>query len=300
MISGLIFLTACNHFSTNEPDNLPRAVSDLENTMVQSNNAFGFNLLQETAASEAYGNLCISPLSVSFALGMAYNGSATVTETAMRNTLDYGNMTEAEINSTYQSLIDLLHNLDQSVIMNIANSAWCRDNFPFKEEFITALQTYFDAEVQNLDFSDPAAVDIINGWVDTKTNGKIDEIIDSIPAEAVLYLINALYFKADWTTKFDPDETAEAPFYLADGTTKNCSMMNLMSSFPYFENDTFKAVSLPYGNEQYSMTILLPKPGRTTAEAIDLLTPQNWTRWISSLASREITIQLPKFTLEYS
>ncbi len=144
---------------------------------------------------------------------MTYNGAEGTTRDAMKETLKLGNLTDEEINVSYKSIIDQLVKLDPKVIINIANSIWYKLDFQVQNEFIQLNKDYYYAEVNELDFLAPDAKDIINGWVNEKTKGLIPAIIDNIPPEAVMYLINAIYFKGVWMYEFDPDDTREQDFY---------------------------------------------------------------------------------------
>jgi serine protease inhibitor len=290
----------CSNKPVDPPDNPPRELTAAEKHVVESDNKFGLKLFGEIVKQNKGSNVFISPLSVSMALGMTYNGAEDSTEKAMRNVLELAGLTEQEINESYQSLIDLLTQLDPKVIFEIANSIWCREGFSVKEEFTNINQTYFDAEVAALDFNKPDASKTINGWVDEKTHGKITEIVpDKINPETVMFLINAIYFKGTWTCEFDKEDTQEDWFNLPDSSQIRCQMMRQEKEFSYFENDLFQAVDLPYGNEKFSMTIFLPKLGVGTDSLISLFSQENWNSWLSSFASDSGKLYFPKFTLEY-
>ena len=150
------------------------------------------------------------------------------------------------------------------------------------------------------DFYDPDAVTTINNWVADKTKNKITEILNKIPAAAVMYLINAIYFKGIWKYEFDESDTKEKPFYLSNGTTKNVPMMVQEASFNYLSNDIIQAVEMPYGTGNYSMIILLPQYNKTLDDIIDQLSNENWNRWLSEFYEVEnVQIHLPKFKFEY-
>jgi len=160
-----------------------RALSQLtmaEKSLVKSDNKFGFKLFKEIINEEKNKNVFVSPLSVSMALSMTYNGANGSTKEAMQKTLELSGLTLKEVNESYKSLIELLTNLDPEVKFQIANSIWYREIFPVEDEFIDINKTYFDAQVSGLDFSVPEASNIINGWVNEKTNGKIEEIVDDV------------------------------------------------------------------------------------------------------------------------
>jgi len=137
----------------------------------------------------------------------------------MEKTLELSGLTIDEINENYKMLIDALVSVDPKVLMSIANSIWYKQTFEMEQDFINVNQNYFYAEVSPLDFLDPESVNTINNWIADKTNDKITEILDEIPRDAVMYLINAIYFKGIWKYEFDESDTEEMPFYLRDGTT---------------------------------------------------------------------------------
>ncbi|MBC8236461.1 serpin family protein [bacterium] len=278
----------------------PSQLTLAERGLVGSDNKFGFKLFKEISREEQNENIFISPLSVAMALGMTYNGADGSTQKAMQETLELSGLTLQEINESYKSLIELLTNLDPKVKFQIANSIWYRELFPVGNEFIDINKTYFDAEVSGLDFSAPNASNIINGWVDEKTNGKIKKIVDDpINPLTMMFLINAIYFKGIWTYEFDESHTKDDMFTLPDGSKKPCQMMTQEGEFQYFENDDFQAIDLPYGDGDFRMTIFLPSIEKDVNSLIGELNQENWNRWISSFHKQELTLQLPKFTLEY-
>jgi serpin B len=271
-----------------------------ERSLVGSDNNFGFKLFKEIVKEEKHKNIFISPLSVAMALGMTYNGANGSTQEAMQKTLELSGLTLQEINESYKSLIELLTNLDPKVKFQIANSIWYREMFPVEAEFIDINKIYFDAQVSGLDFSAPNASKIINGWVNEKTNGKIKEIVDDpINPLTMMFLINAIYFKGIWTSEFDESQTQDDMFTLPDGSKKPCKMMTQESEFQYFENDDFQAIDLPYGDGNFSMTILLPRLEKDVDSLVAELNQETWNLWMNSFQKRELTVQLPKFTLEY-
>jgi serpin B len=294
------FLTSCAEHVVSPPERVMRELTVAEKRLVETDNKFGFKLFREIVRQEQNKNVFISPLSVSMALGMTYNGANGSTETAMRQTLEFGDMTLEEINSSYKSLIELLSQLDPKVKFQLANSIWYRQEYAFEPEFINLNQTYFNAVVRGLDFNDPDAARTINGWVEQNTNGKIKQIVDDpIAWETVMFLINAIYFKGIWTYQFDPQQTQDDQFNLLDGSKKSCKMMNLKADLPYFANAQFQAVDLPYGDGDFSMTILLPSPQTPINALIADLQHENWQLWAKSFSKQAGSLALPKFLLEY-
>ena len=290
----------CSDSSTNPNADIVRNLTTAEVKLTESDNKFGLKLFGKIVETEQDKNIFISPLSVSMALGMTYNGADSTTLEAMHETLEYGDLTIQEVNESYRSLIELLTELDPKVIFDIANSIWYREGFPVENDFLTTNQDYFDAVVRALDFSSDDAADIINAWVNENTNGKIEKIVDKpIDPLTVMFLINAIYFKGTWTYEFDEENTTDDIFYLPDGSEKGCKMMSHQCDHNYFENEQFQAIDLPYGDAGFSMTILLPKPGIDTDSLIAQMNNNTWNSWLGSFSEQEVNLFLPKFKLEY-
>jgi serpin B len=277
-----------------------RDLTTVEKELVSSGNKFGLELFREIVSQEGDKNIFISPLSVAMALGMTYNGANGTTQEAMQNTLELQGMSLEEVNKSYRSVIDLLRGLDPKVTFQIANSIWYRQGFEVESTFVDLNTTYFDAVVQALDFANPAAVVTINNWVKENTNGKINKIIERIPVNTVMYLIDAIYFKGTWKLRFDPRKTTTEPFHLSDGAEKSCQMMSMPETgISYFGTDVFSAIDLKYGAGDYSMTILLPHSDKNLDSVMAQLTDENWQSWLGQFRVRDWELQIPKFEVEY-
>ena len=192
MLSFILLTTGCNTHNGPAPDPADIVLSEKSLQLVKSDNSFSFNLLSKIP-EDHQRNMMVSPLSASPALSMTLNGANGETKTAMQNTLGLQGLSQDEINQIYLDLVSALKKADPKVVLNIANSIWIRKGFPVLASFTDVNKKYFDASVENLDF-DQTALNIINSWVNTKTNGKIPTILDSISAEEIMFLINAIYF----------------------------------------------------------------------------------------------------------
>ena len=280
-----------------------RELSTAEKEIAGASNVFGVNLLTRLNEMESPGdNIFISPLSISMALGMTLNGAEENTLAEMKDVLGFSGLSIEEINESYRGLLDLLPHIDPDVEMLIANSIWYREGFPVLDEFIGINKEYFDTEVEGLDFSLPEASDIMNEWVEQKTNGLIDSIVpDNIHPLTMMFLINAMYFKGNWTLPFDEDDTHDAKFRLTDGSTVNVKMMAQESEYRYFQSNDFSIIDIPYGEEYYSMTVVLPPEGVSIYEFIASMNSSSWGAWLAALPDEggEIKLYLPRFTLEY-
>lgn len=293
IIMGVVF--ACSDWLTGSDPSRDIKLTKVQEDLLQAENTFGFHLFREITNQGTEGNIFISPLSVSMALGMTLNGASGTTYDSIRSVLGYRDISQKDINTSYQDLMEQLTALDPKVALQIANSIWSREEFQVEQTFIDVNQQYFDAEVQSLDFSDPRSLDIINNWVAAKTQDNIPHLLDGISPEMVMYLINAIYFKGDWTQEFNPKLTSKSTFYLADGGEIQWDMMSADREMSYFETDQFQAVDLPYGDEKFSMAILLPKKGHELDALIQELSPQQWHQWMTQFEDQEGHLTLPKF-----
>jgi serine protease inhibitor len=275
-------------------------LTEKQKQLIDSGNAFGFDFFREVnELSGGESNLMVSPLSVSMALGMTRNGARGSTLEGMTRTLGFSGLSDQEINESYKYILKTFTGLDPKVKLNIANSIWYRNDFNVEQPFIATNQDYFGASVTPLDFSSPSAVTTINAWVNEKTNQLIPTIIKEIPGDAVMYLINAVYFKGQWKFQFKTSETQLKPFHLADNTEIQAESMLQHATISYLQRSGFKAVELPYNQGNFAMTVLLPDPDKTVSDVIGQMTQENWIAWGSQFVESDIQLQLPKFKYEY-
>jgi serine protease inhibitor len=299
LLTGLS--SACKKSSEPEKTEMKQVqLTEKQKQLINDNNAFGFDFFRKVNAySDGNINLMVSPLSVSMALGMTRNGARGTTQDGMTHALGFGNLTNQEINESYKYILQTLTGLDPKVKLSIANSIWYRNTFAVEQPFITANQNYFDASVTPLDFTDPDAVGTINSWVNEKTNQLIPTIIDQIPAEAVMYLINAVYFKGQWKYQFKTSETQLKPFHLADNSGIQAQSMVQHATISYLQGTGFSAVDLPYNQGNFTMMILLPDADKTVNDVVNQLTKENWETWGAQFSNHDIQLQLPKFKYKY-
>ena len=268
-----------------------------------ANTKFSFKLFSEILKqnnSQNSQNIFISPTSVAIALAMTYNGAKGETQQAMAKTLELQGISLQEINSANAALIAAVHNADDKVQLNIANSLWAKQDINFNPDFLQTTEDFYKATVTNLDFSDPGAVNAINDWVKQSTNGKIDAIVQQINPDDVMFLINAIYFKGKWTKEFNPAQTTQQPFYLTAGEEKQHPLMSQSGEYKYYENKKFQAVSLPYGNDgRLSLYVFLPSDNSSLTAFYQDLNADNWEKWIAQFRNRQGSIRLPRFKINY-
>jgi len=279
----------------------PNNQINVDARLVAANTKFGFNLFNTLSKQQPNKNIFISPTSVALALSMTYNGVSGETKQEMTKVLELRGMTPQEINAANQNLQNSLQKNDPNVQVSIANSLWAKQGFSLKPEFLQINQEYYKANLSELDFTIPQeALSIINNWVSQKTQGKIDQIVEEISPDQVLFLINAIYFKGNWKTPFDKSKTTNKTFYLTDSSSKQHPMMSQMGFYPCYATDTFKAVSLAYGKKgALRIYIFLPNSNTNLATFSQQLTAENWDKWMQEFIEINGIIEIPRFKIEY-
>lgn len=269
--------------------------------IIASNTKFAFDIFRQLNNEDRDKSIFISPLSISTALAMTYQGAGTTTRDAMAKVLGYDGYDAAKINETYQNMLRYLHQADSKIKLNISNSIWIRDGEEVKKNFIDVNKNIFDAYVASLDFSKDSAADAINGWISDSTGGLIKKMIEPpISPRVVMYLINAIYFKGEWKKQFDRKNSTNADFYSGDGSKKEVVMMRRTGKVEYGQGDGYKAVRLPYGKGKTSMYCILPEEGTSVNDFIDSMNPEKWKE-IRDIVSEtdDVNLQLPRFKQEY-
>lgn len=268
--------------------------------LVSAYECFSFQLLSQLVKQDPDTNVFVSPISVAIALAMTYNGARGTTEQTIAKALGLDGLSLQEINAANQWLLSIGDNLNSQIQIAFANSLWVKQGTSLDDDFVQRLKVAYLSEVANLDFANPDAAMTINRWVAEKTQEKIKELVaPSQIRNAIIVLINAIYFKGIWTQQFDKDRTKERPFTLPDGSLRSHPMMSQSSQYLYYEREKFQAVSLPYGDGRVSMYIFLPKESSSIEEFQTLLTVENWRSWMSRFYEMEGDIGLPRFKAEY-
>ena len=269
--------------------------------LTEANTIFSIELFETLLNKEPNSNIFISPASISLALAMTYVGAKGETALAMAKVLGFEGMSREDINAAFLDLSKILDLDEPQVQLDIANSLWVRKGVEFYEEFLEANRKNFGAEIAALDFNQPDAASTINRWVEQRTNGKITDLVSApIDPMAVLFLINAIYFNADWATPFNPSLTKDLPFELLGGGTKELPLMFRTGMMPYLDGEGFQAVGLPYGDtDRLSMYVFLPDADSDLSRFHAQLTPTNWNKWLAAFSDKTGSLGLPRFKLEY-
>ena len=282
--------------STTAPPAVMQAQQDntpVDPAIVTADNTFGVNLFQNLYSGTP-GNVAIAPISVAMALQIVYNGAGGATQQGMAQTLQLGSLSTTDLNNDNAALQGSLMNPDPQVNLTIANSLWMHlDTNPLPAAFTQMDQTYYGATVGDL----AGAPDNVNSWVNTATNGLISSILPpGNYASVVAVIANVIYFKGQWSTGFDPSQTAPAPFTLMDGTQVSVSMMHQSATYGYLQGANFQAVRIPYGAGRFSMLAVMPNAGTNFNSFVAGLTPAMLNTWEGQLQTVMGNLSMPKFT----
>ena len=287
-----------NMLSNPEPIQLTAEQKEFAN----DNNQFTLNFLKTVNEVDQSGKSFIySPLSITYVLGMVNDAATGKTEEELEQTLGFHKRGIQAVNEYCKKLIEGLPKVDKNVTLDIANAIFVNQNYTLKQQFQQDMQHYYDAKAETIDFSSPQTLEHINGWCNDKTKGMIPKILDKVYPYTVSYLLNAIYFKADWASKFDPKNTKEETFTTEKGST-TLPIMHQNVLISYLKTNTYSAVILPYGSGLWNMTVLLPEEGRTTDDIIKEGAPSsvmNNRGWCetggNTFKDHEVDLKLPRF-----
>lgn len=270
-----------------------------QTVFANDNNGFTLNFFQSLNGKTKNQSVICSPLSITYVLSMVNDAATGTTEQELEQTLGFHKGGIRAVNDYCKNLIDNLPHVDEKVQLDIANAIFVNDKYQLKKQFQQDMANYYDAKAEALDFSSSSTLDRINGWCDEKTRGMIPNILEQVDPRAVSYLLNAIYFKADWASMFEKNETREEVFTTPDGETR-VPLMHQNVYMNYLRNDIYAAVSIPYGNCRWMMTVMLPEEGKTTDDVISSLAASGWStdylkNPLREARGYEVDLKLPRF-----
>ena len=250
-------------------ENNPRiqvSLSDEEQTLVMSVNDLGFNLFRKVGASES---ILLSPLGMTYALGLINNGAAGKTRTQINQVLGCDDKKAANINKFCRKMLTETPKLDKLATIDISNEFTSHKNIQPK----------------------PAFKEVAKDSYDTK-------FMASESDQLKFTLVNTINFKGIWTDKFPKAYTQDEMFKGEDGKEQTVPMMNQTHQFFYTENDLCQTLCLPYSNGAYQMIVLLPKEGKTVKEVAQSLTADSWEKMYDQMRRVRVDVKLPRFESE--
>ena len=294
-VAVALMMVGCNSSTNNEAPFVVCPPTGLELTrgeqeLVSSNNDFAFNLFRQVAKADE--SQIISPISITYALGMLNNGAAGQTQQQINQVLGF---TDADaVNSFCQKMLVLAPQLDTQTKLLIANNIYVNKDYVLYPEFVKKANDYYFAQPETRDFHDGKTMDVINQWASDHTEQMIDKVLDekSFSPDAASYLLNAIYFKGEWSSKFDKQNTQQEPF---GDTDQQVPMMRQEGSFLYTANEDCQALQLPYGSGLYTMTVLLPNEGKAVSDILQGMTAEGWKQLNAKMADVTVDVKLPRF-----
>ena len=306
-----VIMIAANASAT-EATNVPRRTN--EQIITEGNNKFALELYARLRVGK--GNLFLSPYSISTALGMAYAGARSETESQMAEVLHFPTAVSEQVKPPadpasgrqrfaleFGKIIKDLNHRGRAggYELEVANALWGQKRYRFLDEFLETVKTNYDGQFSEVDFVKAAedARKTINTWVEKETNNKIKDLISKgvLNSMTRLVLTNAIYFKGNWARQFKEERTRDAPFTLADGRKIDVAMMNQTAEFGYIQADTFQGLELPYADDELSMIVLLPIKYDGLSELEKTLTLDNLSQWLAKLHKRKVVVSIPRFKM---
>lgn len=273
----------------------PENVTAMTDLSVQSEKASDFAVRLLQASAEDGKNTLLSPLSVLCALAMTANGAEGETRSQMEAVLG---MSVEELNLYLYSYMQSLPQ-EEKAKLSLANSIWFTEDkrFTVNQNFLQTNANYYGADVYETPFDSQTCKDI-NTWVKQKTNGMIPEILDEVPPDAIMYLVNALAFEGEWTKVYEKNQVREGVFTKEDGSEQKVDFM-YGSEYSYLENENATGFLKYYKGGKYAFAALLPKEGVSLSELIESLSGENLYQLLKSPAAVSVLTAIPKFETEY-
>jgi len=292
------FLASC--MGTDLPVAVPQCDPTIYSELVRGNTQFASNLYQQLSPVANASGFVYSPYSISNALAMSFAGAGSETARQMAQVLGFNldpqTLPRAFALLNYQLLADGQANGNQ---LNISNALFVQNGFSLESDFTATLQNDYASPVQQVDFQNNSseAINTINSWISDRTQGLIPQLVDhqSITPSTVFALVNAIYFKGNWSSPFDTGRTSPATFYIDSSSSIQTPMMNQDEVFPAMQTDAFTLVELPYSGDKMAMDVFLPNQIDGLPSLTNSLSESSYANWISQLIPYYVFLSFPKF-----
>lgn len=275
-------------------------LSDAQHEMVNNNNSFAFSLYNKTMGMNSR---VVSPLSVTYLMSMLANGADGETQQQILATLGWAGEgiqqpSLQDINDYSRMLIEKTERLDKAVTVEIANYVAVNKEFKLNSKFQKSVERDYKAGVESLNFTSPSTLKHINDWCNDRTHGMIPSIINELDPDAVSYLMNAIYFNGTWKDKFSKEETKQEMFRGYTRDIQYVDMMHRHGEYFYADGDGYSAVSIPYGNGAFRMTVILPSEGSFLRDVMASMDGGKFQALQRSMEKCNVDLKIPRFTTE--
>ena len=277
-----------------------RQLSVEERELVTSINSFAFDLIRDLTEHRPQDNAFFSPYSINLALSMTLNGATSTTLENLHQGLSHEVMTPLEINKAYSELTPFLQQLDHRVNFTLATALWYDRQLHTQPRSQDILSAYYQANVSDLAFGRRKSPDVINKWVQEQTQDRITGLVETLDPRASMYVTSAVQFAGGWTAPFQEENTAPGPFHLSDGTTTTTDMMFApRADYRLYEDEHQTIIDIPYGDQQYSMTLLMPREKDSLRSLVRQLDAATFQQYLSQMDTVSSRLYVPKFAIEY-
>ncbi len=282
------------------PEKKPIMLSAEQKQMRDNNNEFAWRLFQTMQEQQGEVSTVLSPISVTYVLGMLNAGAAGTTRDEITATLGFGSDPTA-VNEYCKTMIEGAPNVDPAATVKIANCINVNSamGLSLLKQYVNDMENYYSAQIEALDFTKSSTLEKINKWCSKNTDGMIPSILDELNPDAAMCLLNAIYFNADWKEKFDKNDTRNSSFTLPDGSIVTRELMHRKAIAQGCESELCSMLRIPFGSGGYSMYVMLPAEGKTTGDLIREMSQQELTDHLDAIdmTPQEVDILMPRFEI---
>ena len=270
-------------------------ISGKQRDMIRRNNEFALNVFNMTTGHKSN---VLSPASISFLMAMLANGADGATRDEIMKTIGAEGCTTDELNELYAFIMKRSMTADNATTVNIANYIALNKHLSLKKDYRKCVKDIYGGGIEALDFASPEAAGRINKWCGEQTDGMIPQIIDETSPAALAYVLNAIYFNGTWQKQFDERQTKEEQFFAYTRDIRHVKMMNRQAKYNYMKDGKFAALTMPYGNGSFAMTVLLPDEGSSIKEMMAGLSAEKLADVKSKMSEYTVNLKLPRFNTE--
>ncbi|XP_035693188.1 leukocyte elastase inhibitor-like [Branchiostoma floridae] len=248
-------------------------------------------------------NIFFSPFSISTCLAMTYLGARNDTAQQMSRVLRFHKMDASDLHMLFHDLLTQLHHSDRPYILKTANRLFGQNSFEFVQKFLDETSRHYRAQLAPVDFhgNTEGARQTINSWVEEQTENKIQDLLapGTVSPSTMLVLVNAIYFKGSWESKFEESRTRLGTFHVSRDEKVEVPMMHQQGRFKltYDEDLNCQILEMPYRGKHLSMVVVLPEKMDDLSVVETSLTPDLLRRWRKSMSEESTMVQIPKFKL---
>ena len=264
------------------------------------NKDFAFAFYSEIAENDEKTNIFFSPLSISTAFSMAYEGANRNTASEMQQVFDFESE-DVKRQKEISEMLSRFNSADDKYNLHVANALWVKEEYKIKQDYLNTVKTHYSSTVDNVDFVTDNGIDKINRWVAEKTNEKIQDILAPGSTDELTRMVitNAVYFKGKWGLQFDSQNTIDMPFWIDRENSLMIPMMKEAAAmYNYADTGDLQALELNYLGGDISMVVLLPKEIEGLESIEKSMNKVKLDSIKDSMSRQPLTVQFPKFEFE--